>query len=550
MTTGPRFGLISTLKGTRPSRVAQILLINLLVTVGLFMPILVFNFARGLERDDVSRDKLPWLRWFGNAGTSVAISWETEQEATSSLAFGSDPDTLVNNVTLPGLRTMHHVYINGLVPGTRYYYTVASTDGVYSFWTAPATSNGSFTFLAIADTQESTLGINHHPRVAKALAREVEAGAKFLIHGGDFADSGYSKPSWQYYFKHAAPYSDRAAVFVEPLAAACQIPNQVHIRPGQRVVVLGDGKLGLLAAQVLALTGCHLTAVGRHPAKLDILARRGIDTFCVAAGDELPDACADLVVECTGSPSGFLAARRLVRPRGTLVLKSTYHGTIQADLSALVVDEINRLALKSDFHGLHQVASIDEVPGGVDLKILSKKFGKSAAYHLKKTFCIDLKESFKVTGPDWETGGSLKRLFYAIRLHSLLAGDVVLLPSRPGEPLFITKILPETVHLMSLLTGRTDHAKPEALSSDTFVFKVDSDTPATFQVISINNADGTVNLMNTDTYEEIVTRPGPWLGELEEGGTVAGFVHEGTALFFPRASTAVPGNDDSRGGDG
>ncbi len=217
---------------------------------------------------------------------------------------------------------------------------------------------------------------------------------------------------------------------------------------------------------------------------------------------------------------------------------------------ARVVDEINRLALKSDFHGLHQVASIDEVPGGVDLKILSKKFGKSAAYHLKKTFCIDLKESFKVTGPDWETGGSLKRLFYAIRLHSLLAGDVVLLPSRPGEPLFITKILPETVHLMSLLTGRTDHAKPEALSSDTFVFKVDSDTPATFQVISINNADGTVNLMNTDTYEEIVTRPGPWLGELEEGGTVAGFVHEGTALFFPRASTAVPGNDDSRGGDG
>ncbi len=207
MTTGPRFGLISTLKGTRPSRVAQILLINLLVTVGLFMPILVFNFARGLERDDVSRDKLPWLRWFGNAGTSVAISWETEQEATSSLAFGSDPDTLVNNVTLPGLRTMHHVYINGLVPGTRYYYTVASTDGVYSFWTAPATSNGSFTFLAIADTQESTLGINHHPRVAKALAREVEAGAKFLIHGGDFADSGYSKPSWQYYFKHAAPYA-------------------------------------------------------------------------------------------------------------------------------------------------------------------------------------------------------------------------------------------------------------------------------------------------------------------------------------------------------
>ena len=129
---------------------------------------------------------------------------------------------------------------------------------------------------------------------------------------------------------------DRAAVFVEPLAAACELLEQLHVRPTDRVVVVGDGKLGLLAAQVLALTGCHLTVVGRHEEKLAILARRGIDTRLTADGLD----GADLVVECTGAPAGFEAAQRLVRPRGTLALKSTYHGLVQADLSRLVVDEV------------------------------------------------------------------------------------------------------------------------------------------------------------------------------------------------------------------
>jgi threonine dehydrogenase-like Zn-dependent dehydrogenase len=130
---------------------------------------------------------------------------------------------------------------------------------------------------------------------------------------------------------------DRSAVFTEPLAAACEVLDQVHVRPSNRVVVLGDGKLGLLVAQVLALTGCDLTVVGRHRAKLAILAARGIAT-CL--GDENLPGQADLVVECTGQATGFATARRLVRPRGTLILKSTYHGLIQADLSGLAVDEI------------------------------------------------------------------------------------------------------------------------------------------------------------------------------------------------------------------
>ena len=131
--------------------------------------------------------------------------------------------------------------------------------------------------------------------------------------------------------------SDEEAVFTEPLAAALEILEQVHLRPTDRVVVLGDGKLGLLVAQALALMGCDLLAVGRHREKLAILARRGIPT---ALESEAEGLAADVVVECTGRPEGFAAARRILRPRGTLVLKSTYHGRVEADLTGLVVDEI------------------------------------------------------------------------------------------------------------------------------------------------------------------------------------------------------------------
>jgi threonine dehydrogenase-like Zn-dependent dehydrogenase len=130
---------------------------------------------------------------------------------------------------------------------------------------------------------------------------------------------------------------DEAAVFTEPLAAACQVLEQVHLRPTDRVLVLGDGKLGLLVAQVVALTGCDLTAIGRHPEKLAILSARGIATQL--DGDSV-EGNADLVIECTGQAAGFRRARGLLRPRGTLVLKSTYHGLVEADLSRLVVDEI------------------------------------------------------------------------------------------------------------------------------------------------------------------------------------------------------------------
>lgn len=134
-----------------------------------------------------------------------------------------------------------------------------------------------------------------------------------------------------------ATIPDAWAVFTEPLAAACQILEQVQVRPTDRVIVLGDGKLGLLIAQVLQLTGCDLLAVGRHAGKLAILEQRGIRVQL--AGQDIEPG-ADIVVEATGSPAGFATARTLVRPRGTLVLKSTFHGDIALNLSMVVVDEV------------------------------------------------------------------------------------------------------------------------------------------------------------------------------------------------------------------
>lgn len=138
---------------------------------------------------------------------------------------------------------------------------------------------------------------------------------------------------------HAVPHAvpDDEAVFTEPLAAALEILQQVHLHPTDQVAVIGDGKLGLLCAQVVALSGSRVLAIGKHPGKLAILAARNIRTALISA---LPVMRADVVVECTGSPAGFELARQLLRPRGTLVLKSTYAGSLTLDMSRIVVDEL------------------------------------------------------------------------------------------------------------------------------------------------------------------------------------------------------------------
>lgn len=131
--------------------------------------------------------------------------------------------------------------------------------------------------------------------------------------------------------------SDDAATFTEPLAAALEIQEQISLTPETQVLVVGDGKLGQLVAQTLALTGCDLSVVGRHRDKLAKLEQRGITT---GYADLAKTSSFDVAVECTGNPDGFSLALQGLRPRGILVLKSTYAGKLSIDASALVVNEI------------------------------------------------------------------------------------------------------------------------------------------------------------------------------------------------------------------
>jgi threonine dehydrogenase-like Zn-dependent dehydrogenase len=131
--------------------------------------------------------------------------------------------------------------------------------------------------------------------------------------------------------------SNQVATFTEPVAAALQIQQQIKIGSSDRVLVVGDGKLGQLVAQTLALTGCDLLAIGRHKEKLVNLEARGIKVGFV---DDVKERSFDIAVECTGNDTGFDIARRALRSRGTLILKSTYAGKLSLDASALVVDEI------------------------------------------------------------------------------------------------------------------------------------------------------------------------------------------------------------------
>jgi alcohol dehydrogenase len=132
--------------------------------------------------------------------------------------------------------------------------------------------------------------------------------------------------------------STQAAVFTEPVAAACEILDQVAIPAGGRVAVLGDGKLGLLIAQVLQASGYCVHQFGRHKNKLRIAAARGVTTEI--AGENLPEAEYEWVVEATGSAAGLRAAVAMVQPRGTVILKSTVHGEVPLDTAAVIVNEI------------------------------------------------------------------------------------------------------------------------------------------------------------------------------------------------------------------
>ena len=157
-----------------------------------------------------------------------------------------------------------------------------------------------------------------------------------LNHDGVFADL-VAVPDANL---HLVPdeLDDQQAVFAEPVAAAFQISKQTPLLPGLRAIVLGDGRLGTLCAQVLQLHGCDTTLIGKHADKLERIRRMDVNVDTLS--EVVPDRSADLVVDCTGSATGLPFALQWVRPRGTVVLKTTVAGEQTLALAQIVIDEI------------------------------------------------------------------------------------------------------------------------------------------------------------------------------------------------------------------
>jgi threonine dehydrogenase-like Zn-dependent dehydrogenase len=172
-------------------------------------------------------------------------------------------------------------------------------------------------------------GLSTHCRARSVLG--------ILNHDGAFAEF-VRLPAMNL---HALPKTidDDQAVFIEPLAAAFQVLKQIKLDGRKWVTVLGDGRLGLLVAQVLRNAGCPVRVIGKHPEKLAMCEKWQIRSRPV---DEItPRHDQDVVVDCTGSAGGFEMAMQIVRPRGTIVLKSTFATGKPLNLAPLVIDEIN-----------------------------------------------------------------------------------------------------------------------------------------------------------------------------------------------------------------
>ena len=162
------------------------------------------------------------------------------------------------------------------------------------------------------------------------------------IVGRDGAHAEYLKLPLSNLLAVPETIADEHAVFVEPLAAACGIMERTEITRDKNVAVIGDGKLGLLCAQAISLTGAPVLLIGKHPEKMRIAERRGVETTTVKNGAKRKNEF-DVVVEASGSAAAFAVALDLLRPRGVLVLKSTFEGTTEINAARMVVDEISVL---------------------------------------------------------------------------------------------------------------------------------------------------------------------------------------------------------------
>jgi threonine dehydrogenase-like Zn-dependent dehydrogenase len=169
------------------------------------------------------------------------------------------------------------------------------------------------------------------------LTRHCERRRTLGIHDWDGAFAEYLVLPLTNLHEVPDQVPDKSAVFTEPLAAAYEILEQNTFTPEDRVLVIGAGRLGQLVAQVLQGTGCRLDVVARHSKQLELLTKRNIHTISIQS---LGDKKYDVVIEATGSPDGFLLARKCIHPRGKIIIKSTYKGNIDVNLSAIVVDEV------------------------------------------------------------------------------------------------------------------------------------------------------------------------------------------------------------------
>ena len=187
---------------------------------------------------------------------------------------------------------------------------------------------------------EINAGCGHCPLCLEGDSRHCASRTVLGIKGRDGAFAELLSLPVRNLIEVPDSVSDEAAVFVEPLAAAFSILERVDLQESTEVVVIGDGKLAQLIVMALAPTGCKLTLFGKHERKLALARRLG--AHCLLADAEGSDRHSrfDVAIEASGSPSGLAAAVKLVKPRGTVVLKSTHEGTTPLNLSQIVVNEI------------------------------------------------------------------------------------------------------------------------------------------------------------------------------------------------------------------
>ncbi len=190
---------------------------------------------------------------------------------------------------------------------------------------------------------EINLGCKNCDYCAKQLERHCPNRQTLGIFNKDGCFADYVTLPLSNLLEVSENISDETAVFVEPLAAALEILEQLHIKPYEKVCVLGDGKLGLITALALDASNIDVTLIGKHQNKLDIAKEQNVKTMLLENLTQVNNKSFDVVVEATGRVSGFETSINLVKPRGILVLKSTIATGKELNLAPIVIDEITVL---------------------------------------------------------------------------------------------------------------------------------------------------------------------------------------------------------------